>query len=227
MSPLYIQRKVDRIRKLCFSLLLTMCALFEGCMTVQFGTTPRVDRLEFLKPAISSKADVLMTLGEPRGRGMTRFVSEMLPREIWFYKYVETQGKNRMMRFLLVFFDKGGYDGYLWFFSGYEFEKAQLPTDVQVRVVKRPDISILESGLRIGESSRMEILNLLGRPSGEGAEMLPWVKKQRTMWTYYYEEGSFKDDRRLFLFIFLDGDRYDGYMWFSSLLQKRITPFRQ
>jgi len=37
------------------------------------------------------------------------------------------------------------------------------------------------------------------------------------MWSYYYEEGTLKDARRIFLFVYFDQDMYDGYMWFSSL----------
>jgi len=53
--------------------------------------------------------------------------------------------------------------------------------------------------------------------------MLPWQSSPRTVWTYYYEEGvidlggATSDDRRIFLFVFLDQGRFDGYLWFSSL----------
>ncbi len=32
-----------------------------------------------------------------------------------------------------------------------------------------------------------------------------------------YAEGSLKDVRQFFLFVYFDADRYDGYLWFLSL----------
>jgi hypothetical protein len=61
------------------------------------------------------------------------------------------------------------------------------------------------------------VAEVLGEPGGKGRVMLPTDASPRTMWAYYYEEGSLKDDRRSFLFIFFVGDLYDGYMQFSSL----------
>jgi hypothetical protein len=37
------------------------------------------------------------------------------------------------------------------------------------------------------------------------------------MWSYYYELGTMTDDRRTFLFVHLDYEVFDGYMWMSSL----------
>lgn len=91
----------------------------------------------------------------------------------------------------------------------------------------RPNVSALDDLLKVGQSDEADVLAVLGTPSGKGKEMFPigqewgtlnnYHQKQRTLWSYYYEEGSLKDDRRIFLFVFFDGDRYDGYMWFSSL----------
>ncbi len=39
----------------------------------------------------------------------------------------------------------------------------------------------------------------------------------RVMWSYYYEEGTLQDVRRTFLFVYFDGDLFDGYFWVSSL----------
>jgi hypothetical protein len=95
----------------------------------------------------------------------------------------------------------------------------------------KPDISALDTTLTVGNSSQKDVVAALGEPSGKGKEMFPigqeqasifnYSQKQRTMWTYYYEEGDLKDDRRMFLFVFFDGDQYDGYMWFSSLPDAR------
>ena len=73
--------------------------------------------------------------------------------------------------------------------------------------------------LEVGTSSRDDVLSVLGEPVGRGRALLPVDEGDapRTVWTYYYEEASMEDARRLFLFVFLEGDRYDGYLWFSSL----------
>ena len=99
--------------------------------------------------------------------------------------------------------------------------------DVHFSAGTRPHLIALEDVLKIGQSSEAYVLAALGAPSGKGKEMFPigqewgtvnnYHQKQRTMWSYYFEEGNLKDDRRIFLFVFFDGDRYDGYMWFSSL----------
>ncbi len=90
------------------------------------------------------------------------------------------------------------------------------------------DIEALEGKLRVGESSAAEVRAVLGEPSGDGAVLLPIDAHPRKMWSYYYEKGLIKagsggnidaDMRRTFLFVYFDGDRYDGYMWFSSLLE--------
>jgi hypothetical protein len=91
--------------------------------------------------------------------------------------------------------------------------------NIQMRAGRLPDMQALEGSLQPGESTRLDVLRVLGEPFGRGREMLPIGQKPRTLWSYYYEEGSLQDDRRMFLFIFLDGDKYDGYMWFSSLLK--------
>jgi len=89
--------------------------------------------------------------------------------------------------------------------------------NIQARVGRRPDTTVLDRTLRIGESTNSDVMATLGEPYGKGKEMFPIEDKPRLMWTYYYEEGDMNDDRRIFLFVFFDQDRYDGYMWFSSL----------
>ncbi len=87
----------------------------------------------------------------------------------------------------------------------------------------RPNPELLETSLRVGESTRADVLRVLGQPYGKGMSGLPIDgPKPKTVWSYYYEEGTIesnavKDSRRMFLWIYFDGDRYDGYMWFSSL----------
>lgn len=93
---------------------------------------------------------------------------------------------------------------------------------MQIRAGKKPDVSVLQT-LQVGQSTQQEVRAAIGEPDGQGRSMFPWQDTPRTLWTYYYEEGvidlggSGSDDRRIFLFLFFDGDKYDGYMWFSNL----------
>jgi hypothetical protein len=53
--------------------------------------------------------------------------------------------------------------------------------------------------------------------------MLPMDPKLRTMpmWSYFYMEGTLEDIRQMWLFIYFEEDRYEGYMWFSSLPKQK------
>lgn len=88
-----------------------------------------------------------------------------------------------------------------------------------IRVVMghRPDVNLLETTLKFGESTQTDVLRVLGEPVGRSTSAMPIEAQPRIMWTYYYEEGSLKDVRQFFLFVYFAADRYDGYLWFSSL----------
>ncbi len=94
---------------------------------------------------------------------------------------------------------------------------------IQFRAGTKPDVSILQKSLQVGKSTQDNVRAMLGSPQGQGRSMLPWQSSPRTVWTYYYEEGVLDlsggngDDRRIYLFVYFAGDRFDGYMWFSSL----------
>ena len=89
--------------------------------------------------------------------------------------------------------------------------------DIHTTMGRRPDVTVLETKLLMGQSTRQDVLDALGEPYGNGSEMLPLRNAPRPTWSYYYGEGNLKDARGMFLFVFFDNDRYDGYMWFSSL----------
>lgn len=82
------------------------------------------------------------------------------------------------------------------------------------------DPTKLDQVLIVGRSTQSDVLAVLGKPLGTGQAMFPWQAGQRTQWYYYYEESTLEpiDGRRLFVFTYFDGDKLDGYMWFSSLL---------
>jgi len=86
-----------------------------------------------------------------------------------------------------------------------------------IRLGQKPDTAQLEKALIPRVSTTDDVRAALGPAKGRGRVMLPTDEKPRDLWYYYYEEATLSDDRRIFLFVFLDGDRYDGYLWFSSL----------
>jgi hypothetical protein len=88
---------------------------------------------------------------------------------------------------------------------------------------------ILETTLHLGKSGMDDVLQVLGKPGGEGKFMLPIDPAGRTTWSYFYEKGVMEAEegakhmhfsghsKRTFLFIYFDdNDKYDGYMWFSG-----------
>jgi hypothetical protein len=90
--------------------------------------------------------------------------------------------------------------------------------DIHFQMGRQIDPGIIGKNLRLNESKTSDVLAALGEPFGKGKAMLPVAHPTpRTMWTYYYGEGDMKDGRGMYLFVFFDQDRYDGYMWFSSL----------
>lgn len=95
--------------------LLLLCFVLSGCMSMQIGSPPRIEGLKTLEAGVSNKKDILMTLGEPRGYGETRFMPNTDPRKIWFYEYVASNGRKVGVKFLLVFLYNELYEGHLWF----------------------------------------------------------------------------------------------------------------
>lgn len=126
MRSQWTVRGIFPARALFLVLSFIILFLLAGCMpTVRFGTPPKVNHLDTLKPGISNTADVLLALGEPRGHGIARFSAALAQRDIWLYEYTETDGKRVDLKMLLIFFEKGLYDGYLWFSSAQLLETTE------------------------------------------------------------------------------------------------------
>ena len=90
--------------------------------------------------------------------------------------------------------------------------------EIRARLGNRPAEQLLEQKLVMRQSTMDDVRALLGAPFGTGSAMLPIQARPGTMWSYYYEEGTMLDDRRMFLFVyFAPDDLYEGYLWFSSL----------
>jgi hypothetical protein len=107
------------------ALVLALLVITSGCAsTIKVGLPPRTDQLDTLRLSESSRADVLLALGQPQGNGAVRFALGP-SRSIWFYDYTEVAGKVVGLKILLVFFEHDKYDGHLWFASTQEFRKSQ------------------------------------------------------------------------------------------------------
>lgn len=67
--------------------------------------------------------------------------------------------------------------------------------------------------LRPGISNSTEIRRILGEPRGNGETYLSIG--HRTIW--FYDSGQVDRDRTQirYLLVFLDGETYDGYLWFD------------
>jgi len=100
-------------------LILDLLSLF-GCSgpVIQFGRMPDTSKLETsLQPNISTKANVLEVLGEPRNSGGALLPGHDSPRDMWVYYFEEGSLTDDRRIFLFVFFKMGRYDGYMWFSS--------------------------------------------------------------------------------------------------------------
>lgn len=98
---------------------------------------------------------------------------------------------------------------------------------IQIRSGRQVDPALLDTALTVGQSTAQEVRSVLGEPEGKGREALPTGQPPRTIWTYSYDasmaalSGSGSDSRRMYVLVFLKDDTYDGYLWFSSLLEHR------
>ena len=90
--------------------------LATGCASSSsFGTPPRVAGLTKLAVGQSTATDILLALGEPRGRGAARFPVDPQLRTVWFYEYLQAEGGRTDLSALIVFVREDRYEGYLWF----------------------------------------------------------------------------------------------------------------
>lgn len=98
--------------------------------------------------------------------------------------------------------------------------------EIKVRAGVPVSPRLLESGLTVGQSTAEDVRRVLGEPVGVGREFLPHHSRARTVWSYHFEEGQVSlagsgDSRRIFMWVFLDDARYDGYLWVSSFPEHR------
>lgn len=101
--------------------------------------------------------------------------------------------------------------------------------EIKVRVGNPVSPALLESRLKVGESTAADVRRVLGEPAGVGREWLPFHSEPRTVMSYHFEEGQVSlsgsgDSRRIFVWVFVKGTVYDGYLWVSSFPADRGLP---
>jgi hypothetical protein len=112
-------------------LLIAIAGVASGCVPQRMttGAFTEVGRLETdLRRGISTKADVERVLGPAKGAGGAILPSSPDPRDVWFYQDIEVtditlEGGSPVQvvrvkmrqQILLVFFDKGLFDGFMWY----------------------------------------------------------------------------------------------------------------
>ena len=88
-----------------------------------------------------------------------------------------------------------------------------------------PPVAPLTSDLVIGVSTRNDVRRSLGDPSGEGEYLFIADYRPREVWLYHemkltdakaVHDTIVMNMRHQVLLVFLKGDRYDGYMWYSN-----------
>jgi hypothetical protein len=101
-----------------FFLVLVLLSIWSCSPVIQYGRIPDTSKLETsLQPEVSTRADVLEVLGEPRNSGGALLPGHDSPRDMWVYYYEEGTLTDGRRIFLFVFFKMGRYDGYKWFSS--------------------------------------------------------------------------------------------------------------
>jgi hypothetical protein len=111
-------------------ILLLAAVLVAGCAgqatTGAFTQTHRIEGE--LTRGVSTRMDVRRVLGTPKGAGhaVFPFPTDWQPREVWYYedlevtdvrKEAETFRASVRQQILLVFFEKGVFDGFMWWSS--------------------------------------------------------------------------------------------------------------
>jgi hypothetical protein len=93
-----------------------------------------------------------------------------------------------------------------------------------LEVNRPPRTELLETALEPGHTRRGDVLEILGPPDGVGRTKLIFHPEPRVLWQYFHEEGSSNDMRFALLWVFFDGDVYEGYLWFSNAGEHGRSP---
>jgi hypothetical protein len=102
---------VRSLAAVALSLILAGCAL----PPMEAGKMPKTEALSSLVTGRSTPEQVRALLGEPQGGGAARYRPDLPRHTVWYYELVQMKGDQVGINILLVLFDGGRYDGYLWF----------------------------------------------------------------------------------------------------------------
>lgn len=93
---------------------------------------------------------------------------------------------------------------------------------ITMRVHEPINLKAFGTTLRVGKSTREDVIAELGVPAGRGRAMLPIDTEPRTLWFYTYSVasapiagGKGKLDA-VAVFVYFKGDVYDGSMYGSA-----------
>jgi hypothetical protein len=92
--------------------------------------------------------------------------------------------------------------------------------------------------LHRGVSTKADVERLLGKPNGRGMTLLPTQDSARELWTYMdMQTGDAKSEGRAMgvatvrldmraqeIYVFFDGDRFDGYLWATFVEAATVAP---
>lgn len=87
---------------------------------------------------------------------------------------------------------------------------------VPVNTGRRPHTHLLESTLKVDNSRRGHVLEVLGPPNGVGRAKLPMHTEPRVTWYYFSQLGGMQQVASSSLVVFFEGDVFAGYLWYSS-----------
>ena len=98
----------------------------------------------------------------------------------------------------------------------------------EVRSGAFTEVNQLESALKRGQSTKVDVQRLLGMPSGSGSALFPPDWKSREVWFYQdFEVIDAKSQgggvvrvnmRHQILLVFFEKEVFDGFMWYSNAL---------
>jgi hypothetical protein len=97
------------------SLLMLMLVGCSNPPPIYLGSPIETDRLSGLVIGKSSEDDVRTALGTPTGQGVWRNTPSEAPMDLRVYEYDRLNGEQVSVSILVVFLQKGTYQGHFWF----------------------------------------------------------------------------------------------------------------
>jgi len=209
------------------AVLVSFGALSTACVSLEYGTPLVTGGLESLELGQSSHSDILLALGKPRGTGSVRVSQHPEPRDILFFEFLKSDGRNVEIEILVVFMLDQRYDGYLWFASTERIQVDRSIFEGANGGVQGyfPETEALENTFSRGQTSQKDVVAVLGAPTGIGAAIIP--PEHHVQQVLFFEDIEVEDMqseggeivadmRQRILLVMLTDEVYDGFMWYSN-----------